>query len=323
MVSLSWRQSLSDAVFIFAGEAAHHYSLLRRIKVQLGALKEGATALGASIGAEAEVVMFRRFWCTLACVVLAGGLLERPAFAEPQLDMALVLAVDISSSMEAEEQGLQRAGFAEAFRSSLVHEAIQNGAAGRIAVTYVEWSGAKEQTIIVPWTVIDGPEKAKAFADKLASKPIRQAGMTSISGIIDFSRDLFTELGGITARRVIDISGDGPNNDGRKVVLARDEAIAEGIIINGLPIMFGRAQNSPEMDGLDLYYKECVIGGAGSFMIPLHDPEQFAMVIRTKIMREIAGTDGPNPKVVPTQSRMNCATGEKKADDDIGVEKDP
>ena len=268
--------------------------------------------------------MLRRFWCISACLVLAGGLFGRaPASAEPQLDLALVLAVDISSSMEAEEQSLQRAGFSEAFRSSLVHEAIRNGPAGRIAVTYVEWSGTKEQTVIVPWTVIDGPEKAKAFADRLASKPIRQAGMTSISGAIDFSRGLFTEIGGIAARRVIDISGDGPNNDGRKVVLARDEAVAEGIVINGLPIMFGQTRNSPEMDGLDVYYKECVIGGVGAFMIPLHDPEQFAMVIRTKIMREIAGIEDRDPKVVPTQSRMNCVTGEKKVDDDISVHKDP
>jgi len=225
--------------------------------------------------------------------------------------------------MEAEEQSLQRVGYAEAFRSSLVHEAIQNGAAGRIAVTYVEWSGAKDKTVIVPWTVIDGPEKAKSFADSLASRPIRQAGMTSISGAIDFGRNLFSDIGKIAARRVIDVSGDGPNSDGRKVVLARDEAIAEGIIINGLPIMFGRSQNSPEMEGLDVYYRECVIGGIGAFAIPLPDPEQFAMIIRTKIMREIAGIEDRQPKVIPTQSRMNCVTGEKKIDDDLSVQKDP
>jgi hypothetical protein len=267
--------------------------------------------------------MLRRFWCILACLILVGGFPESPASAEPHLDVALIIAVDISSSMEAEEQGLQRAGFAEAFRSSLVHEAIQSGEAGRIAVTYVEWSGAKEQTVLVPWTVIDGPEKAKAFADALVSRPVRQAGMTSISGLIDFSRAHFDEVKAISARRVIDISGDGPNNDGRKIALARDEAVAEGIVINGLPIMFRRTQNSPEMDGLDLYYRECVIGGVGSFMIPLHDSEQFAMVIRTKIMREIAGMEERHPRIVPTQSRMNCVTGDKKSDDDLSVKKGP
>lgn len=267
--------------------------------------------------------MLRRIWCTLACLILAGSFLEgTPASAEPPLDLALVIAVDVSSSMEADEQGLQRAGFVAAFRSSLVHEAIRNGTAGRIAVTYVEWSGAKDQMVLVPWTIIDGSEKAKAFSAYLAGKPIRQAGMTSISGVIDFSRALFADLGKISARRVIDISGDGPNNDGRKVELARDEAVAEGITINGLPIMFGRTSSGPEMEGLDIYYRECVIGGVGSFMLPLHDSEQFAMVVRTKIMREIAGIEDRSPHIVPAQSRMNCVTGEK-ANDDPSVEKDP
>jgi len=268
--------------------------------------------------------MLRRFWCTIACLFLAGGFLNgSSASAEPQLDLALVLAVDVSSSMEAEEQSLQRSGFANAFRSSLVHEAIQNGPSGRIAVTYVEWSGAKDQVVVVPWTIIDSPEKAFAFSERLISKPVRQAGMTSISGAIDFSRTLFTDVGKIASRRVIDISGDGPNNDGRKVELARDEAVAEGIIINGLPIMFRRITSSPEMEGLDIYYRECVIGGAGSFMIPLHDQEQFALVIRTKIMREIAGIEDRNPMIIPAQSHMNCVTGEKKDDDDLSVQKDP
>ncbi|WP_279306591.1 DUF1194 domain-containing protein [Microvirga solisilvae] len=269
--------------------------------------------------------MLRLFRCCLACLVLAFCFLIRgTAFADPQLDVALVIAVDVSSSMEADEQGLQRAGFVEAFRSSLVHEAIRNGATGRIAVTYVEWSGVKDQVVLVPWMVIDGPDKAKAFAAHLASKPIRQAGMTSISGVIDFSRGLFSELGRISARRVIDISGDGPSNDGRRVVFARDEAVAEGIIINGLPIMFARTGGNSEMEGLDTYYRECVIGGAGSFVMPLHDAEQFAMVIRTKIMREVAGNESFSSNIIPAVSRMNCATGEKKKEgEDPGAESDP
>ena len=269
------------------------------------------------MGQGAEVIMLRRFWRILAYVSLIGIVTPIvPAGAEPQLDLALVLAVDISSSMETEEQNLQRTGFVQAFRSSLVHEVIRNGPMGRIAVTYVEWSGSKDQNILVPWTVIDSPEKANSFADHLSGKPTRQAGMTSISAAIDFSRELFVDVGKIAARRVIDISGDGPNNDGRRVVLARDEAVAEGIVINGLPIMFTRALGSPEMDGLDDYYRECVIGGAGSFMIPLHDAEQFAMVIRTKIMREIAGLDGDTIRLVPAQATMNCVTGEKRKSED-------
>jgi hypothetical protein len=188
----------------------------------------------------------------------------------------------------------------------------------------VEWSGAKDQTVLVPWMVIDSSEKARSFANSLSDKPTRQAGMTSISAAIDFSRELFVDVGKIAARRVIDISGDGPNNDGRRLALARDETVAEGIVINGLPIMFGRTMGSPEMDGLDAYYRECVIGGVGSFMIPLHDPEQFAMVIRTKIMREIAGLEEDLPKVVPAQATMNCVTGEKrKIEDGISENRKP
>jgi hypothetical protein len=250
----------------------------------------------------------------LASEVLAGG----PSAPEAQLDVALVVAVDVSSSMESDEQGLQRQGFIDAFRSSLVHEAIENGPHGRIAVTYVEWSGVKDQRVIVPWTIIDSPEKAVSFSNQLAYQPLRQAGMTSISGIVDHSRKLFEQLGGAPVRRVIDISGDGPNNDGRHVTYARDEAIANGIIINGLPIMFKRAAGSTELDDLDLYFRECVIGGVGSFVLPLHDPEQFAMVIRTKIMREIAGIGDNRRLIIPAQQgSMNCITGERRKQEDL------
>jgi Protein of unknown function (DUF1194) len=256
--------------------------------------------------------MFHAFRNLLPPVLLVGNLLMAgTAGAQTQLDLALVIAVDVSSSMEPQEQGLQRQGFIEAFRSALVHEAIRNGPVGRIAVTYVEWSGVGDQIVLVPWTVMDGPEGAKGFAKYLASKPTRQSGMTSISGAIDFSRRLFTELDAIPARRVIDVSGDGPNNDGRMVTLARDQAVGEGITINGLPIMVSRPGVTQEMDGLDLYYQECVIGGLGSFVLPLHDSEQFAMVIRTKIMREIADLGDGARRIVPVQARMDCMTGEK------------
>lgn len=257
--------------------------------------------------------MFYRFRDALASLLLAGGLLSAaPAEAEPQLDLALVIAVDVSSSMGPDEQEIQREGFVAAFRSALVHEAVQSGMLGRIAVTYVEWSGAADQLVVVPWTLIDGPEAASAFAERLASKPIRQSGTTSISGAIDFGRKLFGELRGYPVRRVIDISGDGPNNDGRRVAHARDQAIAEGITINGLPIMFKRPGITPEMESLDLYYQECVVGGLGSFMLPLHDSEEFAMVIRTKILREIAGIGDWSSMIIPVKVSMDCVTGEKK-----------
>lgn len=259
--------------------------------------------------------MLERLQIALAGFLLLGSVLaSHPAVVQTQVDLALVLAVDVSSSMEPEEQLIQRDGFIEAFRSSLVHEAIQNGLVGRIAVTYVEWSGAKEQMILVPWTVVDGPGAAKSFAKQLASKPTRQSGMTSISGAIDFSTKLFSELNAETVRRVIDVSGDGPNNDGRKVTLARDQAVGEGITINGLPIMFSRGGTvTPEMENLDQYYRECVIGGEGSFVLPLHDPEQFAMVIRTKVIREIAGLSGQATLISSAQAaEMDCVKGEKR-----------
>lgn len=260
-----------------------------------------------------------RLLSTLAFFLLAGDVLAGgPNVPETQLDVALVIAVDVSSSMESDEQGLQREGFVNAFRSTLVHEAIENGPNGRIAVTYVEWSGVRDQRIIVPWTIIDSPEKAVSFSNQLAYQPLRQAGMTSISGIIDHSRKLFEQLGGAPVRRVIDISGDGPNNDGRHVADARDEAVADGIVINGLPIMFRRAFGSTELEDLDLYFRECVIGGIGSFVLPLHDPEQFAMVVRTKIMREIAGIGGKQSLIMPAQQgAMNCITGEKRRQEDL------
>jgi hypothetical protein len=265
--------------------------------------------------------MANRLLSILVLFLLAGNVLAA-GLPDPdrQFDVALVIAVDVSSSMEGEEQGLQREGFIEAFRSSLVHEAIESGLHGRIAVTYVEWSGVKDQRVLVPWTIMESAEQAVSFANRLSYQPLRQAGMTSISGIIDYSRNLFDQLGGTPVRRVIDISGDGPNNDGRHVIYARDEAVADGVIINGLPIMFRRASGRTELEDLDLYFKECVIGGMGAFVLPLHDPEQFAMVIRTKIMREIAGIDGTAPRIIPAQAgmpSMNCVTGERRKQEDL------
>ncbi|MET0527857.1 MAG: DUF1194 domain-containing protein [Microvirga sp.] len=251
--------------------------------------------------------MLRRFWRILACLSLIVMPIL-PAGAEPQLDLALVLAVDISSSMESEEQTLQRTGFAEAFRSSLVHEVIRNGPAGRIAVTYVEWSGVKDQTILVPWMVIDGPEKARSFADSLSGKPTRQAGMTSISAAIDFSRELFVDVGKIAARRVIDISGDGPNNIGAPVETARNAAVRDGIVVNGLPILI---RPSPSVPHLDSYYAECVIGGPGSFVLPIHAADQFAMAIRRKLILEVSGA-APMLQITPIADEpVDCLRGER------------
>src|SRR5215207_3441013 len=250
--------------------------------------------------------------CLLAVafsIGFVGSSLQLSA-GETEVDLALVLAVDVSRSMDRDEQELQREGFVEAFRSPQVHEAIRSGMLGRISVTYMEWSGAGDQKVVVPWTVIEGPESAVEFAARLAQGPIGRIFQSSISGAIDFSVDLLTQSGLEPVRRVIDISGDGPNSSGRAVTLARDDAAAKGVTINGLPIMLKRPSGPGEIESLDLYYRDCVIGGQGAFLVAVRELPQFAEAIRTKIIREIAGREPQQPVVQPAQAEtvVNCAT---------------
>jgi hypothetical protein len=233
------------------------------------------------------------------------------AEAQTEVDLALVLAVDISFSMDTEEQTLQREGFAQAFRSQLVHEAIRGGMLGRIAVTYMEWAGSADQKVIVPWTVLDNSESLMAFADRIASTPLHRAQRTSISSAIDFSVKLLEESDVTATRQVIDVSGDGPNNQGRVVVQSRDEAIAKGITINGLPIML-RKPGYLDIPELDIYYKECVIGGQGAFMVPVRERDQFIEAIKTKILLEVADLTPSEPLIKRIQDtpRASCLSGE-------------
>jgi len=252
--------------------------------------------------------------------VLLLGLALQPAAAETEVDLALVLAVDISYSMDPEEQALQREGFAQAFRSPMVHDAIRRGMLGRIAVTYFEWAGAYDQKVVVPWSILDNPESILAFADKIASTPLRRAQRTSISGAIDFGVKLLDESGVEAARRVIDVSGDGPNNQGRLVMPARDEAVGKGITINGLPIML-RRPGYLDINELDEYYRDCVIGGQGAFMVPAREREQFREAVKTKIILEVAGRTPPEPLIQPAQAlsgRANCFAGELQWRDRMG-----
>ncbi len=233
--------------------------------------------------------------------------------AEPEVDLALVLAVDVSLSVEEDEQELQRQGFVEAFRSPEVHEAIRNGMLGRIAVIYVEWAGTGQQEVVVPWTVVEHPADGIQFGSRVAQSPFSRFGYTSISDVIDFSLWELRVSGVRPVRRVIDVSGDGANNQGRTVTLARDEALAQGITINGLPIMLKRPTDSWDIENLDLYFRDCVIGGTGAFMVPVREKHQFAQAIRTKIVREIAVM--PQPLVQPAQADppTNCLAGERRA----------
>ena len=218
---------------------------------------------------------------------------------EVAVDLHLVLAVDVSWSMDPEEQRLQRDGYVEAFRDPQVIKAIQSGQAGRIAVTYFEWAGADIQFMVIPWTIIDGPEAARRLADQLAERRIGRHRMTSISSAMQYARRLLAEAPGQAPRRVVDISGDGPNNGGvAPVTIVRDELLAEGIVINGLPIMLKVGNASPygfgqDIADLDVYYTRCVIGGPGSFMIPIRERAEFSTATRQKLLLEISGLDLP------------------------------
>ncbi|WP_245409754.1 DUF1194 domain-containing protein [Pararhizobium haloflavum] len=213
------------------------------------------------------------------------------AHAQEVVDLELVLAIDASWSMDFEEQLIQRDGYASAFRSDEVIEAIVYGGYGRVAVTFVEWAGMGSQQVVVPWTLIDSQEASFAFAEALAEGAPRHFRRTSISGAIDFAAALFEDNGFEGLRRVIDISGDGPNNQGIPVTQARDAAVARGITINGLPLM----TNSPgqglgyAIPNLDTYFAECVIGGGQAFVIPVLSWAEFPVAIRRKLVLELAG----------------------------------
>jgi len=232
----------------------------------------------------------------------------------PTVDLELILAVDVSYSMDMDELAIQREGYAQAIVSKEFLQALKTGPNGKIAVTYFEWAASTDQKIIIPWRLIDGPETADAVAAEIMKTPIRRASRTSISGAIYFAMPLFDENPHRGLRRVIDISGDGPNNNGAPVLTARDTALEKGIVINGLPIMVKEPSYSTmDIDNLDLYYEECVIGGPGSFVVAIKDRIDFKEAIRTKLLLEVAGRT-PERLVVPAASReprVNCLIGEK------------
>jgi hypothetical protein len=195
-------------------------------------------------------------------------------------------------------------------------QALKAGPNGKITVTYFEWAASTDQKLIIPWRVIDGPEAADAVANEILKTPIRRASRTSISGAIHFAMPLFDANPHRGLRRVIDISGDGPNNNGSPVTLARDAALEKGIIINGLPIMMKEPSYSTmDIDNLDYYYEDCVIGGPGSFVVTIKERDKFKEAIRTKLLLEVAGKT-PELPVVPAaapsrEPRVNCMIGEK------------
>lgn len=239
---------------------------------------------------------------------LTAATFSQAATPDATVDLELVLAVDVSGSIDAGESALQREGYLAAIRSPEFVAAVRAGPLGKIRLTYVEWAGETLQQVAVPWRVIDGAEAAQAFASELAGKP--NAGFrrgTSISSALVFSAGLF-EGGG--TRRVIDISGDGPNNVGRMVTAARDAVVAQGIVINGLPMLINPAQIFPP---LDRYCADCVIGGEGSFSLPVTSIGSLAEAIRMKLLREVLSAEGSG-KVIPAvaQPQTDCLAGEKE-----------
>jgi hypothetical protein len=233
--------------------------------------------------------------------------------ADAPVDLELILAVDVSRSMDIDEQKLQRDGYVVALTHPDVVAAITQGRHRRIALSYVEWAGPDTQYKVMDWRVIDGPLSAGDFAAQLARAPIQGFRGTSISNSLTFLAPQFDNNGYKAARRVIDVSGDGPNNMGIPIEMAREMVIRAGITINGLPIMIKRPGGFASIGDLDVYYEDCVIGGSGAFLVVVRSADQFAEAIRRKLVLEIAGQE---PRVIPVAAtaignRADCLIGEK------------
>ena len=224
----------------------------------------------------------RRHWMRLPARI---GVVE-PVRAE--VDVALVLAVDSSGSISEQRLGMQIGGYLDALRNPKFIEAVRGGRHGRIGLTFVCWTDARRQEQVVPWRLISEPETAHGFAQAVQESLRPLPGWTSISGAIDFCAKLLSDCDYVATRRVIDISGDGANNDGRPVTAARDEAVAAGLTINGLPI----TEVEPN---LEQYYRDNVIGGPDSFVVVARDSSAFAAAILRKLLVEIAGIPSSGP----------------------------
>ena len=256
-----------------------------------------------------------------AVLMLAGPAASIRAEGPIPVDIELVIAVDISYSMDYDEQALQREGYMGALTSREFLDALSKGVHGKIAVTYVEWAGSTDQQVVVPWSIIDGRRAAEAIAAKLKDTPIRRASRTSVSGALKFSAALFKNSGFRGLRRVIDVSGDGTNNQGDLIEPTRDAVVAQGITINGLPIMLKEPVVSMiDIPDLDIYYEDCVVGGPGAFVVPARSRDQFPDAIRKKLVLEVAGVSPYSPRMLADEGpvspaaqppRISCTIGER------------
>lgn len=240
--------------------------------------------------------MLRPLRCLLALLVLLG--LGPAARAAEQVDLLLVFAADVSRSIDQAKFQLQREGYAAALADKRVIEAITAGRTKRIAVAFVEWSGATSQKLLIDWTLIDGADAARKVGDQLVELPRSFAERTSISAGIDFAMTVLANAPYQAPRRTIDVSGDGTNNSGRDVTLARDEAVAQGVIVNGLVILSDRPmawnpEHTNPPGGLADYYRKNVVGGPGAFVVVAEDFNSFGQAIVKKLIAEIAELESP------------------------------
>ncbi len=201
---------------------------------------------------------------------------------EAMVDVALVLAIDVSGSVSDARMMLQRQGYCDALCHPGFVEAVRSGPTGRVALTFVQWSEMRRQEQSVDWRVIEDAVTARQFAEAIGAADRPMPGWTSISAAIDYSVRLIAESGLTAQRKVIDVSGDGSNNDGRAVTAARDDAVAAGITVNGLPIVEVESE-------LDDYYRRNVIGGPDAFVVVARNIDAFAEAVRRKLMVEVAG----------------------------------
>ena len=237
--------------------------------------------------------MRRLLRCAVILIALLGAAVVPPASAAEPVDLLLVLASDVSRSVDNAKFKLQREGYAAAISNGRVLDAIAAGRNHRIAVLFMEWSGNGNQKVVIDWTVIDGPKAAQAFADQLLEMPRAFADRTSISGGIDAAVAQFSRAPFTAERQTIDVSGDGTNNAGRDVTQARDEALRIGININGLVILSDtpmpwNPEHTNPPGGLAKYYRDDVTGGPGSFVIEAKDFGSFGEAIVKKMIAEIA-----------------------------------
>ena len=251
---------------------------------------------------------------TLAVLMSLSG--PTPAAALPaggEVDVKLVLAVDTSRSMDQEEVRIQREGYVEALKHREFIEAVTGGLNGRIAISYFEWAGYVVPDSVIDWQLIATEQDAINFAARLEQQPITTQRRTSLSTAIAQGAAMIVSSPYTGRRQVVDVSGDGTNNSGNPVAPTRDKAVEAGIVINGLALML-RPSGAP--GGLDKYYADCVIGGPGSFVLPVYKIEDFATAVRRKLVLEVSGLDPHSfSHRIADQAKTDCMIGERQWQD--------